>query len=782
VRLFRLYPLSAQVPPGTGASGPFNDQNFKIVTETLSRQHSESNRAPAWIVKKRAGWAPELAGTQWIAPDPDHSISFGNHRNFGSVTYQTQFMATPALMLNTRVLADDNVVVSLNGAVVFTSAAAQHFSAAMFQISGFVSGMNTVTFAVSNDGGRPNGLDVAFSDAGAPPSGPALAFNHSAAPDAMAFAPTAVGATSALTLSVTNNGDSTATFAAIEPPTGSFSIDPGSQRCGAPLDPGASCTFNVVFAPASVSPSSQAGSLRISLQGGANPSTYTVNLSGTAAALPSAGLPSLTYSPASLVFPATPVNGASAEQLVKITNCAGCSPAIFSDFYVPPHFTVNFTPSAAFAAPNGPPPCSQKTDDPTQFLGDGLSCVVGFTFHPTATAAVTENFGIDLMCDVPCQGVVFNVHLTGSGGTGPVLIFTPNPVVFPDSPAGTASAPVNVTVKNIGDPGKFSNLPTDAIFKVAGYECVGLPAQTIAHNGTCAMPSTFNPPTTTLAGTIMIADPLAATPNPLKIGMAAIPSAGEIIFPLSAIGKVSAAPVDGPAVTFSPALPMSFRAPVFENSQGQTLTITNSGTKPLVITSYTFGTGNAFGYSSECIGTIQAGDHCKQDIVFHPSTIGTSTDAFVIHDNATPPDQTVSLTGVGLGPVVSLDNTTLKMLAPFGGQSPIATVTLKNIGTADLYISNVGAPAAGTGFVKKNDTCIGATIPMQGGLATSISPSYPRTPCAGKPPSISPIPRSPVPRPSSSWAASPDRISSLRPAATSHFPAASISRSARTSP
>ena len=73
------------------------------------------------------------------------------------------------------VLADDNVVVSLNGKVVFSSTAGQHLFAAMFRMTGFVSGMNTVTFAVSNEGGGPNGLDVAFSDASAPPSGPALA-------------------------------------------------------------------------------------------------------------------------------------------------------------------------------------------------------------------------------------------------------------------------------------------------------------------------------------------------------------------------------------------------------------------------------------------------------------------------------------------------------------------------------------------------------------------------------------------------------------------------------
>src|ERR1035441_3197810 len=104
---FGCLPLSAQVPPGTGASGPFNDQNFKIATETLSPQRGVSNRAPAWIVTKRAAWAPALSGTQWIAAEPDQSNGLGNGRNRGSVTYQTEFMATPELVLNARVLADE---------------------------------------------------------------------------------------------------------------------------------------------------------------------------------------------------------------------------------------------------------------------------------------------------------------------------------------------------------------------------------------------------------------------------------------------------------------------------------------------------------------------------------------------------------------------------------------------------------------------------------------------------------------------------------------------------
>jgi hypothetical protein len=50
---FGQIPLSAQVPPGTGAGGAFNDQNFKIVTETPSAHQSASSRAPAVFVWSR---------------------------------------------------------------------------------------------------------------------------------------------------------------------------------------------------------------------------------------------------------------------------------------------------------------------------------------------------------------------------------------------------------------------------------------------------------------------------------------------------------------------------------------------------------------------------------------------------------------------------------------------------------------------------------------------------------------------------------------------------------
>ena len=145
------------------------------------------------------------------------------------------------------------------------------------------------------------------------------------------------------------------------------------------------------------------------------------------------------------------------------------------------------------------------------------------------------------------------------------------------------------------------------------------------------MTFSFRPPAGTPAG-VLKADPLATPPNPLTVYLA--PN-DEFAFSLSAVGTVGAAAANGPAFGVSPN-PMNFSVAVNDQT-GALLTITNSGNAPLNITSYTFGSSDAFGYGSDCIGTIQPGANCTQNVTFHPSSVGTVTDSFVIHDDRDVP-------------------------------------------------------------------------------------------------------------------------------------------------
>src|ERR1022692_743328 len=160
---------------------------------------------------------------------------------------------------------------------------------------------------------------------------------------------------------------------------------------------------------------------------------------------------------------------------------------------------------AANLPPNGIPFCSQITDDPNHNLAAGASCVLGVTFKPTTTGVVTDSFGIDMMCDLPCQGQVFTLPLVGTGGSGPVLIFKPNPMVFPNPvPAGTISTDkIIVTVTNTGNAAAtISGMPGAPGTPVTAFHldtstCYqGLPAPLPAPAAypTCTMTFSFRPP------------------------------------------------------------------------------------------------------------------------------------------------------------------------------------------------------------------------------------------------------------------------------------------------
>src|SRR5260370_6304798 len=151
------------------------------------------------------------------------------------------------------------------------------------------------------------------------------------------------------------------------------------------------------------------------------------------------GSPSLVFSPSSLSFPTTPVGSISAEQLVKITN-NGSAPAIFSDVFVPSNYAIDWNPPTSLKA------CSQTLDAGPNLLA-GASCAIGITFRPTTAPVVIEPrtgaapvLGIDL-CP-PCMDFFYKLPLSGTTGSGPVLSFSPNRLVFPPTAAGSVCTPI----------------------------------------------------------------------------------------------------------------------------------------------------------------------------------------------------------------------------------------------------------------------------------------------------------------------------------------------------
>lgn len=172
-----------------------------------------------------------------------------------------------------------------------------------------------------------------------------------------------------------------------------------------------------------------------------------------------------------------------------------------------------------------------------------------------------------------------------------------------------------------------------------------------------------------------------------------------------------------PIATLSPAWGLTF-APqrIGTKSSPQTVTLTNTGSAPLAITSIVASAG--FGQNNNCGSSLSLGASCTINVIFRPGTTGTVPGTVTITDNATGSPQTVSLAGVGTA--VSLSPTSLSFSDQFvGTTSPPQTVTLTNYATRPVAIMGVGI-AGGENFLQSNNC--GTSVP--GGATCTISVTF----------------------------------------------------------
>ncbi len=154
----------------------------------------------------------------------------------------------------------------------------------------------------------------------------------------------------------------------------------------------------------------------------------------------------------------------------------------------------------------------------------------------------------------------------------------------------------------------------------------------------------------------------------------------------------------------------------------QTVTLSNPG-GPLTITSITI-TGPdsgdfALAATTTCpsTGTVGAGADCTIDVTFTPTATGAATGSLNVTDDAPGSPQVVSLTGEGLGPIVTLGSTSLNFTDQLlGTTSTGQTVTLNNTGSAALTIT--GITVSGD-FAQTNDC--GVSLALGTGCSIDVT-------------------------------------------------------------
>jgi hypothetical protein len=160
------------VSKGTLASDGSADSHYKLITSSDSTYPGPNAFVVTSNVFPIGPWLADGPSSKWIAPRTDAGA--GNAQ--GSYTYRTTFDLTgftPAsASLTGQFAADNSAIIKLNGVTV--GAASTGFSTfTSFTIStGFVAGVNTLDFVVTNDPWTPNptGLRVEIAGTASPAS------------------------------------------------------------------------------------------------------------------------------------------------------------------------------------------------------------------------------------------------------------------------------------------------------------------------------------------------------------------------------------------------------------------------------------------------------------------------------------------------------------------------------------------------------------------------------------------------------------------------------------
>jgi hypothetical protein len=286
--------------------------------------------------------------------------------------------------------------------------------------------------------------------------------------------------------------------------------------------------------------------------------------------------------------------------------------------------------------------------------------------------------------------------------SGPAVALSSPSLTFASQNIGTTSAAQTVTLTNVG----IATLTLTSV-NVTGAN-PGDFAQTntcgtsVAVGGTCTINVTFTPAAAgARTASVSIADNGPGSPQ-------AITLAG------TGVGG-------SPSVTLSPTSVTFATQAVGTTSGAQVVTLTNTGSGSLSITSISIAGTNPsdFGETNTCGTSVAAGASCAISVTFAPLGSNTRTATASINDNASGSPQTVPLTGVGTA--VQLAPASLSFASQtVGTTSPAQTVTLSNLLSNKLTISSVRITGTNPGDFGETNTC-GSSVPAKGSCTISVT-------------------------------------------------------------
>jgi hypothetical protein len=344
--------------------------------------------------------------------------------------------------------------------------------------------------------------------------------------------------------------------------------------------------------------------------------------------------------------------------------------------------------------------------DHNVLLTNGTAGVVDANYHPvtgsSAIGAGTAYSGInrDLAgANRPQSGsedAGAYLYNTSSGtATGPTATLSATSVNFGSATVNTTSAWQSITLSNSGSSAlTISSIAlggtNPAQFRSTNNCGTGVPA-----GQSCVVQAQFDPTTTgSLTATVTIKSNAS---NPQE----SITLSG------------SGAAVGTPAVTLSPASLAFGNQTVATTSAAKTVTVKNSGSASMNITSVSLTGTNAaaFKITNGCGATLAAGASCAVQVQFAPSSAAAMSATLSIGDNTSGSPHTAALSGTGVTATTSTGTTTVHYSVnnlyfynrAVGSASAASTITVTNTGKASFNISGISMTGAqATSFAAKS--------------------------------------------------------------------------------
>ena len=381
--------------------------------------------------------------------------------------------------------------------------------------------------------------------------------------------------------------------------------------------------------------------------------------------------PAVALSGSSLSFGAQTVDTSSGTQSITVTNSGTASLSISA---------VNVAGDFGFTG------CASPLT-----LSPGASCTLSIYFFPTTTGDLAGSVSI-------VSNASGSPHVITLGGTGtpepvPAIALAPSSANFGTILVGQSATQVLA----LSNPGT-ANLDISSISVI---EMVPPPAamraKAISFTQTNDCPLALAPSAACNITVTYAPASAGSHAGELRIVSNAAPS------PLVALLSGSANPattadlqLSASSVTFAPQFPNT-------TSAAQSVTLTSSGTAPLVISQVT--ASGDFAFSGCGPSTLAPGATCSFAITFKPFSEGAHSGSIVITSNAPGSPHTLSLSGTGsprLAPEISLSPSNFAFGAVRTPSTATLTNRLTNAGAASLEIAQISSTGS---FFDQSNNC-----------------------------------------------------------------------------